>query len=172
MRPLMLALLLLPVLGCSDDTKPATDTGNGCPATKPAIGSGSCSLPASQTCTYSLPLTCPCGLPPGPSATCVCQQGQWVCTNHNDACLPCPDRGLDGSKKGCVPACGTDQVCVQLFDGTCKTGGPSCKTVGTACLTAGCTAACEKELCSSPYQCQNQVPCGTEQGAQINCYGP
>jgi hypothetical protein len=86
-----------------------------------------------------------------------------------------PDQATADTKpdgmQGCVPACSNSEVCVQLFDGTCQTTGPKCVAVSTACQTGQCTTACEKELCGSNYQCQNQVPCGTEQGAALNCYG-
>jgi len=180
MRHISLAFALLLPLGCSDDTK-AGD----CPASRPQQGEP-CSLASDKVCTFPLTVPCTCGTSPEPKSTCTCQQGKWKCEDLTDVCLPCTkDRGIDGrreagardqstdgTKKGCVPACGSGQVCVQFFDGTCKTSGPSCRTVSAACLTAGCTVACEHELCPSPYQCQNQVPCGTEQGAQLNCYGP
>jgi hypothetical protein len=79
-------------------------------------------------------------------------------------------------------ACTAGQVCVQSFDGTCKTNGPTCKTVSDTCgskLSASgaksCTSLseCQSEFCTSPYQCRISSPCGTEAPqAAIYCYGP
>jgi hypothetical protein len=171
---------LLPA--CSDNSGSPSD----CPAARPADGAG-CALDSSRSCSYPLSKTCACGTSGTPTWRCSCAQGKWKCSEDADVCIPCkkdlgPDGvakreagarelGPDAAKKGCVPACKSNEVCVQSFDGTCKTWAPSCRQVSAGCLTAGCTPQCEKELCSSPFQCQTQVPCGTEQGAQINCYG-
>lgn len=182
--PSLLALLVL-VVGCSDDG----GNGGGCPSSMPAAGA---SCAESDVCSYPAE-SCPCG-----SDTvweCSCTAGKWVC--HHTECTPCdgaiPDAGPDGPPgldSCCLPdaevdgevlpdaffdpcaACKSDEVCVQYFDGTCVTGGPTCVKVSAACLAGSCTPACEPELCPSPYQCQNQVPCGTEAGATVNCYGP
>ena len=62
---------------------------------------------------------------------------------------------------------------MQSFDGMCVTGGIACAPVSEACRSGACTPECEEELCGGgPFQCQIQVPCGTELGATVNCYGP
>lgn len=82
--------------------------------------------------------------------------------------------GGDQEVNACL-ACAADELCVQSFDGNCLTGGPHCKKVSAACLAsaAACTAACEPEICGSPWQCKTQIPCGTEdKNASVYCYGP
>ena len=88
------------------------------------------------------------------------------------------DQGIDMESNPCL-GCQANEVCVQLFDGTCTTGPPSCVTVSATCLAnkgtpgTACDPQCEPEYCGSPYQCQNQVPCGNEKGlVDIYCYGP
>jgi hypothetical protein len=79
-------------------------------------------------------------------------------------------------------ACTAGQVCIQSFDGTCRSNGPTCKTVSDACRTKlsasgskSCTSfsECQNEFCtSSPFQCVIYTPCGTEAPqAAIYCYG-
>lgn len=181
--PLLVALVLGG--GCSDN-----GNGGGCPSSLPA-GAATCS--GSDTCFYPAE-SCPCGS--DTQWECACAAGKWQC--HHNECKPCDGASPDASPDGppgldscCLPpdgevdgevlpeagpdpcaACKSDEVCVQYFDGTCTTGGPTCVKVSAACLAGSCTPACEPELCPSPYQCQNQVPCGNEAGATLNCYGP
>jgi hypothetical protein len=91
------------------------------------------------------------------------------------------DLGGDNVSNPCA-ACTANQVCVQSFDGTCRTNGVACKTVSDACRTkllastaksCASLSECQSELCSSPYQCVINSPCGTEAPqAALYCYGP
>src|SRR5262245_41949079 len=69
-------------------------------------------------------------------------------------------------------ACGAGTICVQSFDGTCHSSGPSCVPTTESCPVNTCSAACQQALCPSPYQCQNRPPCGTEVPGAFLCYGP
>jgi hypothetical protein len=91
------------------------------------------------------------------------------------------DLGGDNTANPCA-ACTANQVCVQSFDGTCRTSEVACKTVSDACrtklLASGVTTCstlseCESEFCASPYRCIYSSPCGTEAPqAALYCYGP
>jgi len=91
------------------------------------------------------------------------------------------DLGGESAANPCAQ-CGTSEVCVQSFDGTCRLGTITCRPVSAACrtkLTASggkdCKAIseCETEFCTSPMRCVYNSPCGTEAPeAQLYCYGP
>jgi len=91
------------------------------------------------------------------------------------------DLASDNAADPCA-ACTASQVCVQAFDGTCGTNGTTCKTVSDACRlklsasgakSCASLSECQSEFCTSPYQCLNSPPCGTEAPqAAIYCYGP
>lgn len=158
-----------------------------CPTAKPEEGT-SCTapLPTEPSCSYLIE-KCPCApMPDDLHWHCYCDQGSWKCNRDYD-CYPCApaDLGPDsfyvpeggaidvGASTDACGGCKGNEVCVQLFDGTCQTSGPTCVKVAWACQGGQCTPDCEKEFCGSgPYQCQTQVPCGTEKGATVNCYGP
>ena len=69
--------------------------------------------------------------------------------------------------------CTSDQLCVQSYDGTCNQS-TACvaRTVDCPPDNAACSAECEQTYCSSPFQCMNRVPCGTESPVSFTCYGP
>jgi hypothetical protein len=93
---------------------------------------------------------------------------------------------LDGAVAGetrdhpCA-ACAANQVCVQNNDRICHTTA-MCKTVSDACRTklaassaksCASLSECESELCSQPYRCVYNIPCGNEiPEAAVYCYGP
>jgi hypothetical protein len=95
--------------------------------------------------------------------------------------------GCDDEKAPADPCavCQSDQLCVQINDSStlCKSSTPTivCRTVSSECratITAekSCKTAsstCAAELCMSPYQCHDSIPCGNETPtAQLHCYGP
>jgi hypothetical protein len=58
---------------------------------------------------------------------------------------------------------------------TCKTISDACKTKLSASGAKSCASfsECQTELCTSPYQCLINTPCGSEAPqAAIYCYGP
>lgn len=68
-------------------------------------------------------------------------------------------------------ACTADQLCVQLFDGTCGLV-TSCVTRTIDCPSNACSPACEQAYCDAPYQCETRPACGTESPLAFTCYGP
>jgi hypothetical protein len=83
-----------------------------------------------------------------------------------------PDAPLDTPASSRCPPCPLGSICVEQFDGTCGSSGPTCVTTTESCAPNTCSPACEQVLCPSPYQCHNRPPCGTEAVGAFNCYGP
>jgi len=91
------------------------------------------------------------------------------------------DLGGELSANPCA-GCAADEVCTQSFDGMCQLGTVTCRPVSETCrskLTASGAKSCksipecESELCSSPFRCVYDPPCGTEAPeAALYCYGP
>jgi hypothetical protein len=85
--------------------------------------------------------------------------------------------------------CAADEICVQYYDGTCKSMSATCRKVSATCQTMAksdpqsCSQAanpsCQYEICQSPEDggpllfmcgspgCPNEVA-----GTDIGCYGP
>src|SRR5690242_19854672 len=87
---------------------------------------------------------------------------------------PGPEAGLDAGTDAAAacPTCAAGEVCVQLNDSStqCRSPTPTlvCRKVSAACAAMvdatkksclAASAACEAELCPSPYQCKNSPPC-------------
>jgi hypothetical protein len=67
--------------------------------------------------------------------------------------------------------CDSTQLCVQSYDGTCGES-TACVPRTVECPNNACSAECEQTYCSSPFQCMNRAPCGTESPVSFTCYGP
>ena len=112
-------------------------------------------------------------------------RGMWVATNPviwSPSSILVDFAGDGGATADPCAKCGTNEVCVQSFDGACHGGGITCRTVSEACrnkLRASgrkdCSSnpECQSELCSSPYQCVHNSPCPNEAPEPtLHCYGP
>src|SRR5690349_1577613 len=86
---------------------------------------------------------------------------------------PKPAARPDATPPAACPTCGPGEICVQRFDGTCRTGGPECIATTLACPADSCSDECEAALCGgAPYQCDYRTPCGGEAAGAFTCYGP
>jgi hypothetical protein len=86
------------------------------------------------------------------------------CSSHD------PPRAIDGVADACQ-ACGTGQLCVARYDGTCRVQ-VACVARTVDCPSNACSTACQSAYCLAPYQCQNRAPCGGEPPGAFTCYGP
>jgi hypothetical protein len=92
-----------------------------------------------------------------------------ACSDSSGPARPV-DAAIDAAADPCV-ACGTDQICVARYDGTCR-GQAACVTRTIDCPDNACTAGCEAAYCMPSYQCRNRPPCGGEPPGAFTCYGP
>lgn len=87
-----------------------------------------------------------------------------------------PDASVPPDAAACS-ACTSDQLCVELFDGTCGYAGVSCVPItvaGCAPSSAACSPECEQAYCKPEheiYQCQYRNGCSPDPHA-FTCYGP
>ncbi|HJZ85018.1 MAG TPA: hypothetical protein VKN99_07580 [Polyangia bacterium] len=140
-------------------------------AGQPCCEGGSCTLGPSLYCEHA-------GSEHGCYGTCrACGQVDQPCCpagiqNPCAAGLAC--RPVDAGMVCQSPCstCASGQVCVQRFDGQCRSGGVECVTTSGSCGNGTCTSACQAALCPPPYQCMNRPPCGTEISGAFTCYGP
>ncbi|MCE9580335.1 MAG: hypothetical protein K8W52_44870 [Deltaproteobacteria bacterium] len=79
------------------------------------------------------------------------------------------DAGIDPR----CAACGADEICVQVLDGTCTSLGPSCVPRVAGCEADTCSAACDQAYCTgvASSTCQ-AAPCTTDLVGAYHCYGP
>ena len=74
-------------------------------------------------------------------------------------------------------ACGTDQICVQTFDGTCGELGLACQDRDPTCATGtACTPDCDLHHCQASgdagiFTC-SAAGCPGEVAGALHCYGP
>jgi len=68
--------------------------------------------------------------------------------------------------------CGPNEICLQAYNGTCGGGTIECVAKTVDCPQNACTPDCQAAYCSAPYQCEDRVPCGSEDPAAFTCYGP
>jgi hypothetical protein len=94
------------------------------------------------------------------------------CSSH-DPQRP-TDAAIDGVADLCH-ACGTGQLCVARYDGTCLLQ-VECvaRTVDCPGTSSACSAECEAAYCPSPYQCHIRPGCGGQPPPPgiFTCYGP
>jgi hypothetical protein len=85
----------------------------------------------------------------------------------------CGDSDAEPSGDAACAGCGADQMCLQLFDGTCgATTRCVARNVGTvACKAATCDPACVQAYCGLPYQCGVSY-CTGEAPSAFRCYSP
>lgn len=86
------------------------------------------------------------------------------------ACSDPPRASVDAAIDVCQ-TCGSNQICVAAYDGTCH-GSAACVARTVDCPNNTCSAACESAYCGAPYQCQTREPCGSEPAQAFTCYGP
>ena len=92
-----------------------------------------------------------------------------------DAATDAPiDSPIDGS--AFCSTCGPDQICVQVFGGTCGQIALSCVPRNPACVGNGCTAECMRWHCNDGnqqqfFRCDKGSCPGAAPGALI-CRGP
>ena len=78
------------------------------------------------------------------------------------ACSDPPRASVDAAIDTATPVCqtcGSNQICVARYDGTCR-GGITCVARTIDCPNNACSAACESTYCGAPFQCQTRTPCG------------
>jgi len=96
--------------------------------------------------------------------------GSLAACSGDDAVTPPIDAAIDTPVDPCL-TCANGQICVQKFDGTCGTAGPSCVTKTVDCPLNACSADCEAAYCMSPYQCRTRSCPGGSPHAFL-CQGP
>ncbi len=72
--------------------------------------------------------------------------------------------------------CGADQICVQVFDGTCGQLSLTCAPRNPACVGNNCTAECMRWQCNNGdpnpfFRCDKGTCPGAAPGA-LGCQGP
>lgn len=89
------------------------------------------------------------------------------------ACGDSDDSDADPDSGAACFACGANEMCVQLFDGTCgATTRCVARKVGAVdCTAAACDPACVQAYCDLPYQCGVSA-CPGESKSALRCYGP
>lgn len=73
-------------------------------------------------------------------------------------------------------ACGPNEVCVQVFNGTCGQISLACEERNPACAGPVCSPECQRWQCNDgneqPFFFCSMATCPLEEPGALHCYGP
>ena len=107
-----------------------------------------------------------------------------ACGGEDEVVPPSPDASLD-AQGDAIPtpdaaqfcdSCGADQICVQVFNGTCGQISLACEPRNAACVGDACSAGCMQWQCNDGadppfFRCDVGACAGVAPGV-LACYGP